>query len=178
MPSFIGTKFQISEIQAGGFSMLYHHAAALIGVLIGGFLSDMIVPFRTTFRLQLQSAAMLLGVPLIFLMGQVDSLTNLWIVISLFGFVRGLYESNTHAAVFDVVPKQFRATVVGLMIMTGFLLGSLSPLLLGFLGDRYGTASGLGFGFSLLSIAWLVGGVCLLTALFVTFKKDRLTNST
>ena len=175
-PMFIGTKFGIKEITAGGFSMFYHHLAALFGVLLGGALADAVVPRRPTFRLQLQAAAMLCGVPLIFLLGRIESLPVLWIVIALFGFVRGLYESNTHAAVFDVVPQRLRATVVGLMIMCGFLLGSLSPLLLGLLGDRYGTATGLGIGFSCLSLAWLIGGLSVVTALCVTFNRDRLKN--
>ena len=154
--------------------MLYHHLAALAGVLLGGFLSDKFVRRRPSFRLQLQSAAMLLGVPLIFMIGRANSLNSLWTVLFVFGWLRGLYESNTHAAIFDVVPAHIRATVVGLVIMTGFLLGSLSPLLLGFLGDRYGTVPGLESGFSLLSVSWLVGGLCLLAALLFTFKKDRI----
>ena len=176
-PMFIGTKFGVTEITAGGYSMLYHHLAALFGVLIGGAVADAVVSRRPTFRLQLQAVAMLCGAPLIFLIGRIDSLAGLWIVIALFGFLRGLYESNTHAAVFDVVPKRLRATVVGLMIMCGFLIGSLSPLLLGLLGDRYGTATGLGFGFSCLSLAWMIGGLCVASALFVAFKRDRLATN-
>jgi len=97
-----------------------------------------------------------------------------WGATFIFGFVRGLYESNTHAAMFDVIPAHLRSTVVGLMIMAAFLIGSLSPLLLGLLGDRFGTAQGLAYGFSLLSLAWLIGGCCLFTALLFTFKNDRL----
>ncbi len=176
-PLFIGAKFGVSEITAGGFSMLYHHLAALVGVLIGGAVADAVVPRRPRFRLQLQATAMLCGVPLIFLIGRVNSLAALWIVIALFGFVRGLYESNTHAAIFDVVPPRLRSTVVGLMIMCAFLIGSLSPLLLGMLGDRYGTAAGLGAGFSGLSLAWLIGGLCLITALVFTYTRDRLKDN-
>jgi len=176
-PLFIGKKFGVAEMTAGGYSMFYHHLAALIGVLIGGALADAVVPRKPKFRLQLQAAAMLCGVPLIFLLGRVNSLAALWVVIALFGFVRGLYESNTHAAMFDVVPQRLRATVVGLMIMCGFLLGSLSPLLFGLLGDRYGTAAGLGIGFSCLSLAWLIGGLCLVSALVFTYNRDRLKNN-
>ncbi|MCL2744225.1 MAG: MFS transporter [Planctomycetaceae bacterium] len=173
-PTFIMKKFEVPLMTAAGFSMFYHHITALLGVLLGGAIADALVPRIPTFRLRLQAASMLCGVPLVFLLGRIDSLLGLWIIIALFGFVRGLYESNTHAAVFDVVPQHLRATVVGGMIMCGFLIGSLSPLLLGMLGDRYGTAAGLGFGFSCLSLAWLIGGLCVAAVLFVTFKRDRL----
>ena len=176
-PMFIGAKFATPQIVASGNSMLYHHIAALAGVLIGGALADAVVPRNPRFRLQLQACAMFCGVPFIFLIGRVDSLATLWVVIAIFGFVRGLYESNTHAAIFDVVPQRLRATVVGLMIMCAFLIGSLSPLLLGLLGDHYGTARGLGIGFSGLSLAWLAGGCCLVAALMFTYNKDRLKNN-
>jgi len=172
-PTFIHEKFAISQTDAGGYSMLYHFSAALAGVLIGGMVADTLVPKFPKFRLYLQTTVMFLGAPLIFCFGWLDSLTMVWAVTFIFGFVRGLYESNTHAAMFDVVPAHLRSTVVGLMIMVAFLIGSLSPLLLGFLGDRFGTAKGLAYGFSLLSVAWIIGGCCLLTALCFTFSKDR-----
>lgn len=174
MPNFIEVKFDISQKEAGGYSMLYHHLAALFGVLIGGFSADWLSGRFPRFRLVLQSASMLIGFPLIFMLGAVDSLPRLWLVIACFGLVRGLYESNTHAAVFDVVPPNLRATVVGLMIMTAFLIGSLPPLLLGFLAEQFGAEKGLALGFQILSTSWLIGGCCVLAALCFTFKRDRI----
>ena len=92
----------------------------------------------------------------------------------MFGLFRGLYESNTHAAIFDVVPPRLRATVVGLMLLVAMTIGSFSPTLFGYLGNLYGTAEGVALAFRLVSLAWILGGLCLLTALLATFKKDRL----
>lgn len=173
-PIFIVTKYGVSQTEAGGYSMFYHHLAALIGVLLGGLLADLLVPRFRRFRLVLQSASMLLGVPVIFLIGHADTPNGLWAIVFLFGGLRGLYESNTHAAMFDVIPVRLRSTVVGLMIMCAFLVGSLSPLLLGLLGDYYGTEKGLTLGFRILAVAWLIGGLCVLGALLFTFSRDRL----
>jgi MFS family permease len=74
---------------------------------------------------------------------------------------------------FDVIPLSLRSTVVGLMIMTAFLFGSFSPLLLGWLGDIYGTEKGLAFGFQILSFTWLLGGCCVFSSFFITFNKDQ-----
>ncbi|MDR0871443.1 MAG: MFS transporter [Planctomycetaceae bacterium] len=173
-PAFIKAKFDLSQTEAGGYTMLYHHLAALCGVLLGGMLADYLVPKFPRFRLLLQTTAMFLGAPMIFCFGWLPSLTLVWTATFLFGFLRGLYESNTHAAMFDVIPAQLRSTVVGLMIMTAFLIGSLSPLLLGYLSDQYPDEGlGLTYGFSILSMAWVIGGLCLLTALCFTFKKDK-----
>jgi MFS family permease len=172
-PTFIHAKFDNPLTEAAGFSMLYHFSAALLGILIGGTIADTMVPKFPRFRLCLQTTAMFLGVPLIFCFGWLDSIAMVWVVTFIFGFVRGLYESNTHAAMFDVIPAHLRSTVVGLMLMVAFLIGSQSPWLLGLLGKHYGTAQGLAYGFSLLSIAWIIGGFCILMALLFTFKKDR-----
>ncbi|MDR1269264.1 MAG: MFS transporter [Planctomycetaceae bacterium] len=173
MPTFIKEKFALTQIESGGYAMFYHHLAALIGVLAGGLFADMMVLRFPRFRILLQSVTMLLGTPLIFMIGNVHSLASLWITIFLFGGMRGLYESNTHAAMFDVIPLSLRSTVVGLMIMTAFLFGSFSPLLLGWLGDIYGTEKGLAFGFQILSFTWLLGGCCVFSSFFITFNKDQ-----
>lgn len=172
-PMFFENKFELTQFQAGGYSMLYHHLAALVGVLLGGSLSDWLVPRFPRFRLGLQSTAMLIGAVTIFLIGYINSLAVVWVLVFLFGFVRGLYESNTHAAMFDVVPARLRSTVVGLMIMVAFLIGSFSPLILGALSERFGPAQGLSYGFMGLSAVWLIGATAMATAFFTTFLKDR-----
>ena len=102
-PRFVGQKFGLSVSDAGGYSMLYHHVAAMVGVLIGGRVSDVMVVSRRQFRLELQTTAMLLGAPVIAFMGLADSLAATWIGMAGMGLFRGLYESNTHPSLFDVI---------------------------------------------------------------------------
>jgi hypothetical protein len=61
---------------------------------------------------------------------------------------------------------------VGIMTMLAFLVGSLSPWVLGRLREAYPAGQGLGYGFSALSGAYLIGGVAVLTAVFFTFQRD------
>ena len=171
-PSFVREKFNLSLTVAGGYSMLYHHLAAMIGVLISGRVSDAMVVGRRQFRLELQTAAMLLGAPVIVWMGCAGTLTATWLAMSALGFCRGLYEANTHAALFDVIAPRYRSSAVGLLITFAFLVGSLSPLLLGYCGRAWGSAHGLSYGFSALSVAYVVGGLAMLAALKYTFHHD------
>jgi len=174
-PLFIEKRFvDITEMQARGYGMFMHFAAALIGVIAGGFLADALVRRFPFFRLALQATAMLLGAPMVFLIGYVGSPHVLWIVLFIFGLLRGLYESNTHAAIFDVVQPKFRATVVALMLLVAMGIGSFAPTLFGYLGKQYGTAEGIAFAFQIVSVVWIIGGLCVLCALLFTFKKDRL----
>ena len=173
-PAFVQHKFSLSLTQAGGGAMFYHHAAAFGAIMLGGILTDRMVPTCPSFRLRLQAVALLLGAPMIYWLGMTGDLCMTWIAMAAFGFFRGLFEANTHASLFDVVPPKYRATAVGLMTMTAFLIGSLSPVLLGRLCDVYGKAHGMAVGFTVLSVAYVVGSAAIFCSLLFTFRHDRV----
>jgi len=172
-PVFLQEKFNLSLTKAGGYALFYHHLAALVGILFGGWISDRVAVTRPVFRPQLMSAAMLLAVPLIFLMGRADSLVMACVTMAGFGLFRGLYEANTHAALFEVIAPRHRASAVGISVMLAFMIGSISPWLLGHLRESYPAGLGLGYGFSALSGAYLIGGIAVTVAVLFTFSKDR-----
>ncbi len=173
-PAFMQEKFGLSLIEAGTSAMFYHHAAALAGVLVGGPLSDAMVTRRPRFRLALQTGAMLLGAPAILWLGQSATQGGTELAMAAFGLFRGLYESNTHASLFDVIRPRYRASAVGMMTMLAFLAGSASPWALGLLRDAVAEGRGLSLGFSLLSLAYLVGGIAVAAAAVFTFARDRV----
>jgi len=172
-PSFLEQKFQLTLTEAGGRSMFYHHIAALVGVLVGGRLSDLMVRSRPQFRLQLQSSSILLGAPMIAVMGLVGNLEATCAAMAGMGLFRGLCESNTQATLFDVIAPRYRASALSMMIMIAFLAGSTSPWLLGCCRDLFGEAHGLSYGFAGFSLVYLAGGLAFLAALIWTFHRDR-----
>ena len=171
-PSFVQEKFGLSLTAAGGGSMLYHHLAALAGVLIGGRLSDALVVLRRPFRLELQAASMLLGAPMILWMGVSGNLAATWVAMAAFGLFRGLYEANTHASLFDVIEPRYRASAVAMMTMVAFLIGSFSPWLLGLCSTALADGKGMSYGFAMLSLTYVIGGLAILFALKFTFPRD------
>ena len=172
-PEFIREKYGLSQTAAGGYSMFFHHVAALAGVVAGGRLTDRWVVSHPDFRLRLMGLAMLLGVPAIVFMGFAPALALTCLAMAVFGLFRGLYEANTHAALFDVIAPRFRASAVGNMSMCSFLLGSVSPWLLGWLRGVCPPGTGLSYGFMVLSAAYLAGGGAVWAARTFTFEKDR-----
>lgn len=172
-PEFIREKYGLSQTAAGGYSMFFHHVAALAGVVAGGRLTDRWVVSHPDFRLRLMGLAMLLGVPAIVFMGFAPALAPTCLAMAVFGLFRGLYEANTHAALFDVIAPRFRASAVGNMSMCSFLLGSVSPWLLGWLRGVCPPGTGLSYGFVVLSAAYLAGGGAVWAARTFTFEKDR-----
>ncbi len=123
---------------------------------------------------RLQTGAMLLGAPAILWLGQSATQGGTELAMAAFGLFRGLYESNTHASLFDVIRPRYRASAVGMMTMLAFLAGSASPWALGLLRDAVAEGRGLSLGFSLLSLAYLVGGIAVAAAAVFTFARDRV----
>jgi MFS family permease len=176
-PEFLREKADLSLTLAGGYSMFWHHLPALIGISIGGPLSDRWVLKRNTARLELQAVAMTLGVPAIVLMALAPNLTLACVGLAFFGLFRGLYESNTHAAMFDVIEPNHRASAVAISVMLAFLVGSTSPWLLGKSRELFGAAHGLSYGFAGLSVAYLIGAAAVILARVFFFHKDRITEA-
>ncbi len=175
-PAFLNEKFALGSLAlAGGYAMSFHHIGALAGVLAGGAFSDWRAKVRPTARLELQAVAMLLGAPAILWMALAPGLVAACVAMGLFGVFRGLYECNTHASLFDVIPPRFRATAVSVMTMIAFLIGSLTPWALGRMNDLYKDGSGLSRGFAALAALYVIGALAVGFARLRTFRRDALT---
>jgi MFS family permease len=170
-PAFLAEKSGLSELTAGTYAMFFHHAAALVGVLVGGPLSDAVARKIAGGRLRIQTGTMLLGAVAIVSMGLGTTVRAACTGMALFGLFRGLYESNTHASLFEVIEPRYRASAVGAMIMTAFLAGGTAPWLMGELCDRGLSLSSVFAGYSL---AYVVGGLAIGVALLVFYRRDRI----
>ena len=171
-PKFMARKFGLSVGSAGNGTMLYHHIAAFAAIMLGAFVTDAFVKSRPRFRLGLQMSALLFGAPTLFMIGFSPSVAFAWIAVATYGVFRGLFEVNSHASLFDVVPPAHRSTAEGMMTMIAFFIGSLSPLMIGALSDRYGIR-GFEIGFSVLGAGYVLGAVAIAVSFFWTFKRNR-----
>lgn len=173
-PSFLEEKFQLNLTMAGWNAMFYHHIAALGGIMLGGVMTDWLVRHFRSFRLQLQLSSLLLGAPAIYFVGASGSLGMTCLFFALFGLFRGFYETNTHAALFDVVTPEYRSSAVALMTFIAFLIGSTSATILGILANWYGKTEGLSLGFQLMGGVYFLGSLAILAAWLFTFQRDRI----
>lgn len=173
-PKFAAQKFGLTVGAAGNGTMLYHHLAAFVAILIAGWATDaMIRRGNPRFRLLLQFTAMFLGAPMLVWFGFAPSVAACFAATTLYGAFRGLYEANTQASAFDAVRPEHRSTVVALADLLAMLLGSLSPLLIGAMSDRMGLA-GFEWGFALMGGAYVIGACAMAGAFFFTFERDRV----
>jgi MFS family permease len=78
----------------------------------------------------------LAGAPFVYLCGATRELTILMLAMALFGFFKGIYDSNIWASLYDVVPAARRGSAVGMMNMIGWFGAALGPPTVGWAVDE------------------------------------------
>jgi predicted MFS family arabinose efflux permease len=168
MPTLLYQKFRLTLAQAGFHATLYHHLGAFAGVLLGGRLAD-----RWTSRLALarpivQLTGLALGAPFVFALGWSNSTALVFTALGLFGFFRGLYDSNLFATLFEVIRPEARATATGSMLAVAFLGGGSSALAVGWFSERIG----LGPALASTSVFYVVSAVIMAAVCVFSFRPD------
>lgn len=168
-PTYLYEKFNMSITQAGFQSMFYTHLFAFLGVILAGKLSDNWAKKNPSIRMLMMGIGLLTAVPFIVLMGNANSLILVYLGFAGFGFGRAFFDGNTYTVLYEIIPEKFQSSVSGIMLMIGFSVGSLSPIILGYLKPKLG----LSMGISLLSCVWIVCGILLIITAKYQFIKDK-----
>jgi MFS family permease len=170
MPKYLMETFELSSASAGFNSMFWTHAAAFVGVLIAGMLSDKVAAGKGggKNRLLLQAGGLMLAAPCIALMGLSSNIAIVYAALAGFGFFRAFFDANTYAILYDVIPAKYHSSSSAVLQMFGFGMGSLAPLILGIMSPKMGLSGGI----ASLAIIWVVASVVLIAARMFFFDKD------
>ena len=172
-PTFVAEKFHLDMGTVGKGVMFGPNLAAMISVIGAGFVTDWFVRRFPRFRLVLQSSALLLGAPVFVCFGFSPSVGLCWVLLTLWGVVRGLFQSNNYPSIFDVVPPESRASAVGFVNVFAYVFGSLAPLTFGYLSHRWGVR-GFEVGFAALAVLLVVAAGAMLFSYRFLFYKYRV----
>ncbi len=158
MPAYLYGRFHLSLAQAALTATLYPQAGSMCGAFFGGFLADKLSQKTAKGRLITQAIGVLAGVPFVVICGLSASLSLTIAALICWGFLKGMYDANIFASIYDVVRPAARGTTSGLMNCTGWMIGGgTAPLVVGFL-SRY---IGLGHSIALSGVAYLIAGALL-----------------
>lgn len=169
VPAFLQEEFAQSQEIAGLNSMLWTYVAAFVGVLLAGTLSDKLGAVNHKLRMYIQGAGLILGSVFLFLMGGSRVLWVLYACFAGWGFFRAFFDANIYTVLYDVTPAKLHASCSSAMIMTGFAVGSLAPVILGAMKESMGSLSAT---FPLLGVIWLVCGAVMLLVASLRYQKD------
>ena len=172
-PKFVAVKFGVSPAVAGTGVMFWHFAAAFASILVAGTIADRFVRRWPRFRLALQVSALVAATPVLAVFGMASALPAVWAAAAVYGLLRGTFESCQYASLFDVIPPDCRAGAVGFLNVVAGLVGSLAPILIGWLSERFGVR-GMEVGFAALGGSLAMAALLMLVSLLFTFNRDRI----
>ncbi|MCU0385147.1 MAG: MFS transporter [Flavihumibacter sp.] len=152
LPTLFSDTLNIDMATAGPLSTITTSGSSLIGVLIGGYLSDRWVQKNLRGRVYTGAIGLALTIPALVLIGFGSSLFHIVLAAFCFGFGFGLFDANNMPILCQLVPSRYRATGYGLMNLTGIFSGALITDWLGKSSD----AGNLGQSFAWLALVVLI----------------------
>jgi MFS family permease len=169
MPKFLYDKFSMNLATAGLTATLFVQLASMAGSPVGGWLADRLRRRTVRGRLMVQAVGVFGGAPFVALCGLTGSVAWLIVALTAWGFLKGLYDANIFASLFDVVRPESRGSAAGWMNTVGWLGGGGSaPLVIGIVSQSYG----LSISIALASAVYVLAGLTLVLAMVAFLPKD------
>ena len=164
LPTLFADKLHIEMGQAGPLSTITTSLSSLIGVIIGGYLSDRWVQKHLRGRIYTSIIGLVLTIPALLLIAYGTTITHAIAAGMCFGLGFGMFDGNNMPILCQFVSPKYRATGYGFMNMMGIMAGALITEWLGKSTD----SGGLAGDFALL--AWVVLAIVVVQLLFLRPK--------
>lgn len=161
LPTLFASKLNLDMVQAGPLSTITTSLSSLLGVIVGGILSDKWVQKNLRGRIYTSAIGLGLTIPALLLISFGTSLFHVVGAAFCFGFGFGMFDSNNMPILCQFVSSKYRATAYGFMNLTGILAGAFITDLLGKSTDK----GNLGKDFALMSAIVLAALIIQLTFL-------------
>jgi MFS transporter, ACS family, D-galactonate transporter len=161
LPTLFSDALHLDMADAGPIATITTAISSLIGVLLGGYLSDVWVQKNLKGRIYTGIIGMALTIPALFLLGYGSSFELILLGGVFFGLGFGMFDVNNMPILCQFVSPRYRATGYGLMNLVGISAGAA---ITGFLG-KSADAGNMRHDFALLSIVVIAAIVLNLVVL-------------
>ena len=161
LPTLFSEKLGLDMALAGPIATVTIAMSSLVGVLIGGFLSDKWVMKHLKGRIYTSVIGLTLTIPALFLLGNGVSIEAIIAGGMLFGLGFGIFDTNNMPILCQFVSPRYRATGYGIMNFVGISAGAVITEYLGKAADN----GGMGHVFVLLIFVVIMAIILQLTTL-------------
>jgi predicted MFS family arabinose efflux permease len=168
MPLYLRETYNMSLGMAGFAGTFVLQGAVMLGIFVGGWLSDRVSADAPHRRMLLYGVFYLLAAPFLLVFLGRPGFPLLAAGIAAFSFLRGLGQANDNPTQCEIVPQQFRATGLGVMNAISTAAGGSGVLLAGFLKSHVGLAAV----FAGVAGVFAIAGVALVTGYRFWLRAD------
>lgn len=169
LPTLFSESLNMEMEKAGPLSTMTLAMASLVGVLVGGYISDRWVARRLKGRIYTGVVGLGLTIPALVLIGYGSGLPVIVAGALMFGLGFGIFDVNNMPILCQFVPSRYRATGYGFMNLAGISAGAM-------ITNELGKA--LDGGHMNTVFVVMIGAVVLAIILQLTVLKPRTINMT
>ena len=171
MPMFMTHSFEgVGTAKAALHGVLWLNLFALASCILTAKAIDRFGTKRPRIRLEVSVLGFLLCIAPVVWVAKAGSFGTCCVALSVLGLTVGVYDAAHYPAMFDCIAPRYRSAATGITGCMAFLMGSLAPLVLGWMSDRMSMRTGI----ASLGAFYLVGAIVLLPAMIWFFRRDRV----
>lgn len=169
LPTLFSESLSMPMEQAGPLSTMTLALASLVGVLVGGYVSDRWVARRLKGRVYTGAIGLGLTIPALVLIGYGTGLPVIITGALMFGLGFGIFDVNNMPILCQFVPSRYRATGYGFMNLAGISAGAV-------ITNELGKALDAGHMNTVFAV--MIGAVALAIILQLTVLKPKTIDMT
>lgn len=149
LPTLFSDALHLDMAEAGPIATITTAMSSLVGVLLGGYLSDRWVMKNLRGRIYTGIVGMALTIPALFLLGYGSNFELILLGGVFFGLGFGMFDVNNMPILCQFVSPRYRATGYGIMNLAGISAGAVITAFLGKSAD----AGNMRHDFAMLAVA-------------------------
>lgn len=135
LPTYYREHFQVSQATAGLYATGYIYPAALVGVIVGGYIADRWSRKNVKARILIPVIGLLIAAPAIFVASQTSILIVAIICFMVFVFTRSFTDANLMPVLCLIIDSRYLATAYGVLNLFACVVGGLGIYAAGLLRD-------------------------------------------
>lgn len=142
-PTYVHDRLGLDLASSAFYGNVTVNVAGFLFVPLGGLLADWLAKRTPIGRFYALAVGLFLAGALLLPLDLVHTAQGVGLVLLASSAGKGLFDGCIYAAVHDVVPREARATAVGLLTMLGFFGAGLAPIFVARVSGLFGMAAGL-----------------------------------
>lgn len=135
LPTYYREHFNLTQSLSGLYATAYVYPAALVGMIVGGYLADKWSKTNPKARVLLPVVGLLIAAPFVFFASRTNILPVAIVCFMIFVFTRSFSDANMMPVLCTFIDSRYLATAYGILNLFACIVGGLGIYAAGVLRD-------------------------------------------